>query len=61
MKLNVILTGDDGAETTRNVDYQVPIGAQPGQLYFTVSDAMRRESHRFPPDPHLQPAQPAAS
>jgi hypothetical protein len=40
IKLNVLLTGDDGAETMRSVDYQVPIGAQPGPLYFTVSDAM---------------------
>ncbi len=40
LKLSVLLTGDDGAETTRTVDYQVPIGAQPGTLYFTVSDAM---------------------
>ncbi|MGA3242272.1 MAG: SpoIVB peptidase S55 domain-containing protein [Bryobacteraceae bacterium] len=40
LKLSVLLTGDDGAETTRTVDYQVPIGAQPGPLYFTVSDAM---------------------
>jgi hypothetical protein len=40
IQLNVLLTGDDGAETTRSVDYQVPIGAQPGPLYFTVSDAM---------------------
>jgi hypothetical protein len=27
IKLNVLLTGDDGAETTRSVDYQVPIAA----------------------------------
>jgi hypothetical protein len=40
LKLSVLLTGDDGAETTRTVDYQVPIGAQSGPLYFTVSDAM---------------------
>jgi hypothetical protein len=39
LTLNVMLTGDDGAETTRKVDYQVPIGAAPGQLYFTVADA----------------------
>jgi hypothetical protein len=40
LKLSVLLTGDNGAETTRTVDYQVPMGAQPGPLYFTVSDAM---------------------
>ncbi len=39
LQLNVMLTGDDGAETSRKVEYQVPIGAPLGQLYFTVSDA----------------------
>ncbi len=39
LQINVTLAGVDGAETTRKVDYQVPIGAPPGQLYFTVSDA----------------------
>ncbi len=33
------LAGDDGAETTRQVAYNVPIGASPGTLYFTVADA----------------------
>jgi hypothetical protein len=37
--LNVVLTGENGAETTRQVEYQVPIGAEPGPLYFTVADA----------------------
>jgi hypothetical protein len=37
--LNVLLLGDDGAETTRQVEYQVPIGAAPGPLFFTVADA----------------------
>jgi len=39
IRLNVLLTGENGAETTRQVDYQVPIGAQTGPLYFTVADA----------------------
>jgi hypothetical protein len=39
VSLNVLLTGENGSETTRQVDYQVPIGAQPGPLYFTVADA----------------------
>ncbi|MGA7234620.1 MAG: SpoIVB peptidase S55 domain-containing protein [Bryobacteraceae bacterium] len=39
LTLNVMLTGDDGDETTRKVDYQVPIGAPPGLIYFTVADA----------------------
>jgi hypothetical protein len=37
--LNILLTGDNGVETTRPVEYQVPAGLQPGLLYFTVSDA----------------------
>lgn len=39
VRLNVLLTGDNGSETMRQVDYHVPIGAQPGPLYFTVADA----------------------
>jgi hypothetical protein len=34
-----VLTGEDGAETVRSVDYEVPIGAPAGPIYFTVSDA----------------------
>jgi hypothetical protein len=37
--LNVSLTGENGAETVRRLEYQVPIGAEPGLLYFTVADA----------------------
>jgi hypothetical protein len=37
--LNVVLAGENGAETTRQVEYQVPIGAELGPLYFTVADA----------------------
>ena len=39
LQLHVVMTGDNGLEVTRTVEYQVPIGAPPGQLYFTVSDA----------------------
>jgi hypothetical protein len=39
VRLNVLLTGENGAETTRRFEYQVPIGAEPGTLYFTVADA----------------------
>jgi len=39
IQLNVLLTGENGTETTRQVEYQVPIGAEAGPLYFTVSDA----------------------
>jgi hypothetical protein len=37
--LNVSLTGDNGLEVVRQVEYEVPIGLQPGPLYFTVTDA----------------------
>jgi len=39
LQLSVSLTGENGAETIRRVDYQVPVGAEPGALYFTVADA----------------------
>jgi SpoIVB peptidase S55 len=39
VQLNIALTGENGAETVRRIDYQVPIGAEPGILYFTVADA----------------------
>ena len=39
LAINVILAGENGTETSRTVEYQVPVGAPPGPLYFTVSDA----------------------
>ncbi len=39
LQLNVVFAGENGAETLRHVDYDVPIGAPAGALYFTVSDA----------------------
>ncbi len=39
VQLSVLLTGENGVETMRRVEYQVPIGAESGPLYFTVSDA----------------------
>jgi len=39
LQLNVILAGENGTETSRTVEYQVPVGAPAGPLYFTVSDA----------------------
>jgi hypothetical protein len=39
VRLNILLTGENGTETTRPLEYQVPIGAEPGTLYFTVADA----------------------
>jgi hypothetical protein len=37
--LNILLTGENGMELNRSLDYQVPAGVEPGPLYFTVSDA----------------------
>jgi hypothetical protein len=39
VQLNVLLVGENGAENTRQVEYKIPIGAEPGTLYFTVADA----------------------
>ena len=39
VRLNVLLAGENGAETSRQLDYKIPIGAEPGPLYFTVADA----------------------
>jgi hypothetical protein len=39
LAINVILIGENGTETSRTIEYQVPVGAPPGSLYFTVSDA----------------------
>jgi hypothetical protein len=39
LQLNVTFAGDNGAETVRQLTYAVPIGAEPGALYFTVADA----------------------
>ncbi len=39
VRLNIVLAGENGADITRPVEYQVPIGAQAGTLFFTVADA----------------------
>ncbi|HEY1336156.1 MAG TPA: hypothetical protein VGF59_01535, partial [Bryobacteraceae bacterium] len=39
VRLSVLLTGDNGAETTKEIDYQVPTGAEPGTIFFTAADA----------------------
>ena len=36
--LSIVLSGENGAETTRSVKWAVPIGLEPGPLYFTVAD-----------------------
>jgi hypothetical protein len=42
-----VLAGENGAETTRQVEYQVPIGAEAGPLYFTVADAATPPTSRI--------------
>jgi hypothetical protein len=37
--INVTLAGENGAETTKSARYHVPVGAPPGTLSVTVSDA----------------------
>jgi hypothetical protein len=39
LDLNVTLSGENGAEVQRRLTYEVPVGALPGTLYFTVADA----------------------
>jgi len=39
LQLGVSLVGANGVETTRKLEYEVPIGAEPGPLYFTAADA----------------------
>jgi hypothetical protein len=39
VRLNIVLAGENGADVTRQAEYQVPIGAQTGVLFFTVADA----------------------
>ena len=38
-EIAVILSGENGTETTRKVRYRVPVGAETGPLYLTVGDA----------------------
>jgi len=39
LQLNVVMSGENGTETVRRLTYDVPIGAEPGTLYFTAADA----------------------
>jgi len=57
--LNVLLIGDNGVETTRRLDYDVPIGAEPGTLYFTVADAAVTNLTDFRPVLSSSPHSPA--
>jgi len=38
VKISAVLVGENGAEVTRTLDYEVPVGAPAGPLYFTVAD-----------------------
>ncbi|HEX4810243.1 MAG TPA: SpoIVB peptidase S55 domain-containing protein [Bryobacteraceae bacterium] len=51
--ITTLLTGENGVEITRESTYRVPIGAQPGPLNFTVSDA---NTLNFPEFAGLNPA-----
>src|SRR5215472_4720901 len=39
VELNVVLTGENGADTLKKSHYRIPVGAPAGPLYVTVSDA----------------------
>ena len=39
IEIAVILSGENGTETTRKVRYRVPVGAETGPLYLTAGDA----------------------
>jgi hypothetical protein len=38
VEISVTLVGENGVEVIRKAPYQVPVGAAPGWLYFTVAD-----------------------
>ena len=39
IEIAVVLSGENGVETTRRVRYRVPVGAEAGPLYLTAGDA----------------------
>ena len=39
VELNIVLSGENGAETVKKSHYRIPVGAPAGPLYVTVSDA----------------------
>lgn len=47
IELAVTLAGENGTEMLKTVKYQVPIGAPPGTLQFTVADAMTANLTEF--------------
>ena len=41
VEIETLMTGENGAEITRSIRYKIPIGMNPGTLYFTVADSMQ--------------------
>jgi len=39
VEIETLLTGENGVELTRSVRYKVPVGTNPGTLYFSVADS----------------------
>jgi hypothetical protein len=39
VEIETLMTGENDVEITRSVRYQVPVGTNPGTLYFTVADS----------------------
>jgi len=59
IRLDVSLAGDNGLEVTRQVEYQTPIGMEPGTLYFTVADAAAMNIADFRQTVSAEPRGPA--
>ena len=47
VELTAILVGENGSEMARKIEYQVPLGAPPGPLLFTVADGMTTNLTEF--------------
>jgi SpoIVB peptidase S55 len=59
VELLVDLSGEDGVELTRRIQFNTPEGITPGPLYFTVSDAMTRNLTEIRPALGNQPRSPS--
>ncbi len=47
VELTTILVGENGTETARKLEYQVPLGVSAGPLFFTVADGMTTNLTEF--------------
>jgi hypothetical protein len=47
VEVMLTLAGENGAETVKKIRYRVPVGAQPGTLYFTAADATTTNMTEF--------------